>query len=65
MLERIRRFMHDYLGWAYPLRGTEHFPYMEISEHAICRFCGGKLLRSSQGWFHADDVKVELRGDAE
>lgn len=65
MLERIKRFTHDHLGWAYPERGTEHFRYMDINEHATCRFCGGKLLRSSQGWFHSDDVRVKLRGDAE
>ena len=65
MIERIRRFMHDHLGWAYPERGSEYFRYMDINEHATCRFCGAELLMSSQGWFHVDDVKVELRDDAE
>lgn len=50
--DKLRKLTHDKLGWHYPLEGTEHIPFMDISVNATCRYCGKRILQDSQGgWF--------------
>ena len=47
---RIQRFLHDKLGWGFPLEriGGDNFQPVYI-----CRFCNRKIVRDSTGaWFH-------------
>ena len=49
-MEKIRKFLHDYLGWGYPLNrigGDEFQPTYS------CRYCKDEICQDSQlNWFH-------------
>ena len=50
-MERIRRWLHDYLGWGYP---GDRWGFDGCSMTAKCRMCDKGLLLDSQGnWFHS------------
>ena len=48
----LGKLTHDLLGWHQPIKGSEYLPHMDISLHAICKYCGKRILQDSQGnWF--------------
>ena len=51
MIEMLRRFAHDYMGWCKPANKIEYTGGDNM--RAVCHRCNKRILWSSQGWFHA------------
>lgn len=49
-MNRIRQWLHNYMGWGFPSELTEHDQFQPVY---CCRFCAGRLAQDSGGnWFH-------------
>jgi hypothetical protein len=49
MIERLRRFFHDYLRWHRP---SKEIGFDGCSRTSVCIYCGCHVLQDSQGkWF--------------
>jgi len=56
MLDKIRKFLHDFLGWGY--FASYDVPSDTFQPTATYRFCRTKIAQDSTGaWFHLSRFK--------